>query len=460
MPLTLLRRIASFVVGVGFISGVCLGADAAVPTSGSAADGGASAAPGSLDGLGAWTSHFQATTVSQYHPSFTAPYSGPNSLDPKSEYDTSLTSTLFLGMRVAPGLELYVNPELQAGSGFSGTTGLAAFPNGEIYRVSTPYPALNLSRLFAQWVIGLGGAVETVDDDVNQVAGSRAVDRLTLVAGKFSLNDYFDQNAYSHDPRSQFLNWALMDNGAWDYAADTRGYTEGVYAELNRAAWAVRFAEVLEPTEANQETRQWNVFLAQSENLEVETRWAGGSHPGKLRLLAFCNHADMGNYAAALGASGGAPDVVATRSAASVKYGFGLNLEQQLTPDLGLFMRAGWNDGHTETWAFTEIDRSASAGLQFSGAAWNRPLDHAGLATIVDGLSPWHEAYLAAGGSGFILGDGALDYAPETVLEAYYSVAQVRGVTLSPDYQFFENPAYNRARGPVNVFSLRFHYEI
>jgi high affinity Mn2+ porin len=414
----------------------------------------------SVGGTWAWTDHFQATVVPQGHPGFSAPYSGMNSLGDTPALDTSLTSTLFLGLRLLPGFELYFNPELQAGSGFNGTTGLADFPNGEIYRVSSPYPALNLSRLYVQWVIGLGGGTEGIEDDANQIAGSRAVSRLTLVAGKFSLNDYFDDNTYSHDPRSQFLNWALMDLGAWDYAADTRGYTEGIYAEFNQASWAVRFAEVLEPKEANGEAMDLDVLHAHSENLEIESRWSGATQPGKLRLLAFCNHADMGSYRATLDSPSDGEDISDTQAVGRIKYGFGLNLEQSLSKNLGIFSRISWNDGQTETWAFTEIDRSGSVGFQWNGESWRRPLDHAGLAYIISGLSPEHEEYLAAGGYGFIIGDGALNYAPEQVLEAYYSLGIFKGLTASPDYQFFRNPAYNQDRGPVHVFSLRVHYEI
>jgi high affinity Mn2+ porin len=408
----------------------------------------------------AWDGHFQVTAVPQYHPAFRAPYSGANSLDPSPEFDTSLTSTLFLGARILPGLELYCDPELVGGSGFSGTSGLADFPNGEIFRVSQAYPQVNVARLYLQWVLGLGGGVEDVAGAANQLPGPRPRSRLTLAAGDFSLTDFFDDNAYSHDPRSQFLNWSLMDNGAWDYAADTHGYTAGFYAELTLPGWALRAAEAEEPTTANGAVLDNDVIHARSENLEAEGRWSLGAHPGALRALGFWNHADMGSYTVSLASAASAPDITQSRARGNEKYGFGWSFEQEILQDLACFSRAGWNNGRTETWAFTEIDQSASAGLALSGGAWKRDQDHAGLAYVISGLSDAHLEYLAAGGHGFIVGDGALRYAPEQVLEAYYSWCPVQGLTLSPDYQYFQNPAYNQARGPVHVLSVRAHFEL
>jgi high affinity Mn2+ porin len=406
-----------------------------------------------------WTMHEQITSILQGHEPFTSPYEGPNSLYPGTEGRTSVTSTLFLGRRLWNGGALFVNPEFVAGQGFSHTTGLAGFPNGEIYRVDNPRPKIVLSRLYYQQTWGFTNKVEMLETDENQLGGPVPVDRLTFVAGKFSLTDFFDNNTYSHDPRTQFMNWSLFTNGTWDYAADTRGYTYGFYSEYNRADWAVRAATVMEPRQANQLTMDPRVFQAHGDELEFERRYFVDDHPGKLRLLGWWNHAHMGNYAAAITEAGsGVPDITATR-AYSQKYGFGVNIEQGLTSVLGFFARAGWDDGRTETWAFTEIDRTAQAGFSLKGTPWNRPGDVLGSAFVVNGLSPDHRNYLAAGGVGFIIGDGKLNYAPEQIWETYYAAKFWKHLTLTPDIQLVKNPAYNADRGPVVIGSLRFHVE-
>jgi high affinity Mn2+ porin len=408
----------------------------------------------------AWSGHFQATVIPEYHPPFHAQYSGTNSLGDGPQFATSLTSTLFLGARLLPGLEFYFDPELSAGGGLNGTIGVADFPNGEVSHVGSPQPHFNAARVYLQWVLGLGGPTEALESDVNQVAGIRDISRLTFLAGKFSLGDFFDDNSYSHDPRSQFMNWGLMDNGAWDYSADTHGYTDGFYSELNMAAWALRFAGVQEPTVANGGTLDSDIARANSENLEAEGRWSAWEHPGKLRFLSFWNHADMGNYRVTLDTPSYDMNIVDSRVPGTLKYGMGLDFEQEITKSLGFFSRAAWNNGQTESWAFTEVDQCASGGIQLQGDAWGRSQDHFGLAYVISGLSAPHEEYLAAGGYGFIIGDGALAYAPEQVVETYYSWVPAPGLSLSPDYQFLCNPAYNQARGPVHVVSLRIHYEI
>ncbi|HTB23002.1 MAG TPA: carbohydrate porin [bacterium] len=408
-----------------------------------------------------WSAHGQTTAIAQYHPPFYARYSGANSLGDGNQFDPSFTVTLFLGARIMPGLEAYLDPELSAGSGFSGTTGLADFPNGEISKVGSPRPAVKVARAYLQWELGFGGPTETLASAANQVPETRDLSRLTLLAGKFSLSDFFDVNSYAQDARSQFLNTGLIDNGAWDFAADTFGYTDGLYAELNQRAWALRFAEVQEPAVANGAVLDSDLEHAHSENLEAEGRWWAWTHPGKLRFLTFWNRADMGNYRVSLAApASDGVNIHDSEVPGTLKYGFGLNLEQEITASLGLFSRVGWNNGQTETWAFMEIDQDASVGCQLQGDAWGRPQDHCGLAYVISGLSAPHLEYLAAGGYGFIIGDGALDYAPEQVIETYYSWCPVDGLTLSPDYQFFDHPAYNQARGPVDVFSLRIHYEL
>jgi high affinity Mn2+ porin len=407
-----------------------------------------------------WAGHWQATVVPQWHDNVPAAYSGKASLWTEAEERTSLTSTLFLATRLMPSLELYVDPELSGGSGISGTQGVAGYPNGEIYRVSDPYPAVSLARAYLQWTVALGGATEPVESDQHSLAGARSISRAVLRAGKFSLNDFFDDNTYSHDPRTQFLNWALMDVGAWDYAADTRGYTMGLCVELDHDNWALRFAEVQVPSSANGPDLDRDIIHARSENLEADAPWTLGGQAGAARVIGYWNHADMGNYSQTLTTPAFGMDVTRSRSVGALKYGFGLNLEQGLAKDTGLFARLGWNDGATETWAFTEIDRSASAGLQMGGPLWGRERDRLGLAYLMNGLSDAHRDYLAAGGYGFIIGDGALNYAPEQIIEAYYSWSPWAGLTLSPDFQWVRNPAYNQDRGPAAFYALRAHFEI
>jgi len=405
-----------------------------------------------------WTVHTQATTISQGHFAFHSPYTGPNSLSPDSEARTSFTSTEFIGRKLWTGGSVYFNPEIIAGQGLSRTHGIAGFPNGEIYRVDDPSFKLVMSRLYFQQIWGLSADTEHFDSGQNQLADDVAKKRVTFVMGKFSLTDFFDHNAYAADPRNQFLNWALFANGAWDYAADTRGYTYGVYGEYNQPAWAVRSASVMEPRQPNQETMETRVGRARGDEVEAEWRYARGAHPGKLRFLSYWNQSDAGLYTDALRLSPTNPDVTQTR-AYRTKYGCGLNLQQALTPELGFFSRAGWNNGTTETWAFTEIDRTISAGLSLAGTQWGRPADHVGLAVAINGLSAEHRQYLGAGGLGFIIGDGALNYAPEQIVETYYAFHFWRYWTLTTDVQGVKNPAYNADRGPVLLLAERVHLE-
>lgn len=403
--------------------------------------------------------HLQSTAVSQEHGDFPSPYSGQNSLTPGADNQTSLTMTVFYGLRIWPGAEFYVNPELAGGSGFNKTTGIAGFPNGEIYRVDDAGPKWNLARLYLKQTFGLGGNQEQIKDDKNQLAETVDIQRITVAAGKFALNDFLDNNTYSHDPRTQFLNWALMDHGAWDYAADTRGYSWGIFFEYNQNKWAVRFASVMVPAQANQMGMDTNVPAARGDNLEFEYRYLLSERPGIARLLLYENHANMGNYRTTINTPAFGLDVTKSRSM-SAKYGVGLNTEQVIASDLGSFLRASWNDGHTETWAFTEIDLSFSVGLSLRGSRWKRENDTVGLALIGNGLSQDHRDYLATGGYGFIIGDGKLNYAPEEIAELYYLFKIKDGLDLTGDYQFVQNPAYNADRGPVSIASMRVHYEM
>jgi len=404
-----------------------------------------------------WSLHGQATTVIQGHGAFPSPYAGVNSLESRKEIRTSFTSTLFLGRRLWEGGELYANPEAAAGQGISRVLGLAGAANGEIYRVDSPELKVSLARVFLRQTWSLGGATEAVAPDANQLGGNRSTRRIVMTVGRFSAGDVFDANAYAHDPRSQFLNWALMDTATWDYPADTRGYTWGLALEVYLDAWAFRAGSFLEPKEANGLLFDHHVARAHGDVIEVEHGHELDGLPGRIRVMGYANHARMGDYRESLEGNPAAPDVTASRREGRIKYGWGLSAEQALTSDLGGFLRAGWNDGRTETWAFTEVDRTAAGGLSLSGPRWGRPADRLGLAAIVNGLSPDHRAYLAAGGYGFIVGDGRLNAAQERIVEAYYAFEAAHGFTVSLDAERVQNPAFNRDRGPASIFALRVH---
>ncbi|MFI5348746.1 MAG: carbohydrate porin [Elusimicrobiota bacterium] len=432
---------------------------ASVPAGGSPAD---ASAPG-IRIPDRYTLHFQATVVEDGDARLKAPYSGPNSMQPNPQRAVSVTSTLFMGMRLVPGTEVYLNPELSGGRGISGALGVAGQTNGEIYRVGDAAPVVSTARLFLRQVVGFGNETEKIDDGVNQVAGTAATHRLTFVAGKFSLVDYFDANAYSHDPRSQFLNWTLMSPGAWDYPADTRGYTWGLMTEWHSPEWAVRGAFVAEPKQANQLDLDRRIGRANGSVIEGEHELhLIDGRKGTARLLGYLNQSDMGNYNQAIfnGAqTGTAPNVVSTRKYGRVKYGFSFNVDQELTDTLGGFARASWSDGRNESWAFTEVDASEALGVEWKPARWGRPDDRWGAALVSNELSGPHRRYLANGGLGFLLGDGALHYGPELIAETYYRFPLREHLFVSPDYQFIVNPGYNQDRGPVQVWALRVHAE-
>ncbi|MDB6036261.1 MAG: porin, partial [Verrucomicrobiales bacterium] len=387
-----------------------------------------------------------------------ASYTGPNSLVRDEPVRTTYTGTLFLGAKLWEGAEVYVNPEVSGGKGLSGTVGVAGFPNGEATRVGDPTPTPYFARYFFRQRFDLGGETESVVADQNQLAGNRDQSSFSITLGKMAAGDVFDDNSYSHDPRTQFMDWALMANGAWDYPADTRGYTYGLTLELRAPLWSMRAGTFMVPTDANGGTFDKNFGRASGNALELEQDYQLFEQPGKLRLLGFVNFANMGNYADAINQSPSAPDVTATR-AYRTKYGFGLNWEQQITTNIGGFGRLGWNDGQSETWMFTEIDQSASLGLSIKGTRWGRKNDTFGMAGVVNGISEDHRRYLGVGGLGFIIGEGQLNYSPEGIFETFYSFGTFRYFFITVAFQHIENPAYNRDRGPANIGTLRLHCE-
>ena len=410
-----------------------------------------------------WNLFYQATSIGQYHGTFPSPYAGPYSLQNYMERDASLTTTLFLGLRLNKDTVLYFDPEIAGGRGFSGVNGLANSSNGELPRVASATPKPYVARLYIAHDFALGSETEPDDSEANQLAGPRPVKRYTVTAGRFTLTDFFDNNKYSHDPRSQFMGWAVMYNGAWDYPADVRGYTWGWVHELHLRKWSFRYASAAMPRVANGLRFDRRLFRNRGDVFEGEYRYAIRAHAGTIRVLNYENHANAGTYADAIRnaeLTGGTPSIVSTRKNGTLKYGFGLNAEQEVTKDVGVFGRLGWNDGKTESFAFTAIDRLATAGVSIKGRFWRRPADVAATEFTASGISAVHALYLARGGNDFLIGDGRLNYGREYISESYYNAQLVPGVFVTFDLQHIANPAYNRDRGPVWVPSARVHIEV
>jgi high affinity Mn2+ porin len=408
-----------------------------------------------------WTAAFQSTYVWQRKPSFAAPYSGPKSLEPGAENGYTLTATLFVGVRPWPGAELFVNPEVIQSQELSHLSGLAGLSNGEAQKSGGPEATLYRARAFLRQTLLLGGEESASGAGANQLGGRTSSRRLVVTAGNFSVADVFDANAYAHDPRTQFLNWSLMAYGASDYAADVRGYTWGLALELYLDAWAFRVGRFAQPKVSNGLALDLDLLAHHGDSLEVEHAHELLGRRGKLRVAGFRNFARMGSFSDALAlaaANGGAPNVADVRRD-QAKYGFGAGLEQELSRDVGAFARYSWNDGRTETYAFTEIERSILAGLSVKGSRWRRERDTVGVALVQNELSSAHRRYVEGGGAGLFLGDGALRYRPERILEAYYSFQASPGLWFSLDAQRIENPAYNADRGPVSILGCRFHAE-
>jgi high affinity Mn2+ porin len=404
-----------------------------------------------------WNLHVQATSIGQYHGNFPALYSGDFSLAKHQEAEVSLTSTLFFGLRLWRNTYLYVDPEVAGGRGFSGVNGIANFPNGEMPRVAAATPKPYLARAYITQDIALGAARESVEDEENQLAGSRPERRYSVTVGRFTLTDFFDNNKYSHDPRTQFMGWAVMYNGAWDYPADTRGYTWGWVHELHMKRWSLRYGSAAEPRVANGLRFDRRILRDRGDVIEGELRVKPNGHDGVIRALSYFNHTDSGSYANALKLA--PPDVAAVHRAGTLKYGFGLNIEQELAKDIGVFGRLGWNDGKTESFAYAVIDRLANAGVSVTGSRWRRPHDTVATAFTVIGISGVHGLYLSRGGNDFMIGDGALNRGSEYSSETYYAAELVKGFFATLDLQHITNPAYNRDRGPVWAGSLRLHVE-
>jgi high affinity Mn2+ porin len=405
--------------------------------------------------------HGQSTFIEQYHPAFRSRYSGPLSLDSGSHGDETLSLSLFVGLGLWQGAEFYVNPELLQGFGLSNSTGIAGFSNGEAFKVGTKGLIDKISRVFLRQTFALGHATQALESGPNQLGWQRPVDRITITVGKYAVVDIFDDNEYAHDSRSGFLNWTLNEMGAFDMASPAYNYTYGAAAEWYQAFWTVRAGFFLEPTHPNSESIDTK-FRQFQPVVELEERHALWGKPGKLKLLVFGKHVAAGSFSEALElsrATGQTPNTALVRNGRVWGYGCGVNLAQQISDDLGMFVRASVQTGRYEEFAFTQVQKSVSAGLLLSGAKWGREDDVVGLGAVADGIFKQERAYLAAGGTGIIIGDGALNYGGEEIVEIYYKFVPWRWAAISADYQFVNHPAYNRDRGPVSVFAVRIHLE-
>ena len=410
-------------------------------------------------GPGSFEVHGQGVFVFQGYPPFAAAYDGPQSLPSGGQSRETAALSASLGIRLWEGGEFYFSPELLQGFGVAATTGAGGFPNGEAQR-DFPYPRFSLSRVFLRETIGLGGPTEKFDSDYNQLAGKYDISRVTIQAGRYAVQDFFDNNIYAGDPRTDFLNWSVWSSGAFDYAADTIGFTWGIAAELNQPNWAVRFGYFLEPSVTDTDTYDMALFTRGQYVAELELRYQPLRRPGAIRIGSWLHSAFAGSYndavaLAALTPGLSANDTIAQTRQGRTKYGFYVNMEQEISDSVGAFARFSWNDGRSEIMSFTDIDTSLAAGLSIKGAAWGRPSDTIGIAGVLNSVSGDQANYLAAGGLGILVGDGALTYANETIVEAYYSLRVAKGIFATADYQFMANPAYNAVRGPVHFFSGR-----
>lgn len=425
-----------------------------------------------------WNFHAQSTFIAQGYPSFPAQYTNPgfNSLPPGGQTQETFSLDLMAGIRLWSGAEAHADALMWQGHGLDNTVGLEAFPSAEAYRAGTSIPNGMLARLFIRQTIGLGGGAQKVDDDQFHLAGEQDASRLVFTAGRFSAIDVFDTNAYANDPRTQFMNWAFVADEAWDYPADPVGYTTGLAAELYEPGWALRWGFMQMPRVQNTWVAEDQILKWPPESsggdgdfwkswgmpLELERRYRLGGHPGAVRVLAYLNEADMASYGAAeaiLQKEGPGADTDAARTY-TFKYGYGLNWEQEIAQGVGLFSRLGWGDGHTESWAYADVDRSVSFGASVNGQAWRRPDDTLGLAGMASGITHDHQLFFQEGGVGILGGDGALDYGWEKGLEAYYDFKLWQALHGAFDYQFIADPAFNRDRGPVSIFAFRLHWEI
>jgi len=411
---------------------------------------------------------FQFTYNWQQHLSFKGIEGSRNSLSRTDEHMFTMSATAHLGARLWDGAEVYFDPEIASGVPFSGAlVGLGSFTNGEITRAGGADPKYYRQRLFLRQTWNNGGGTQKVESDFNQLAGSVDRDRFVLTIGNFSTLDVFDDNNYAKDPRTQFMNWGHWTYAAYDYAADARGFGWGLAGEWYKDDWVLRFGRMTGPRVPNGLPTDYRIWKHYGDQLEIEHGHTLNGQPGKVRLLGWRNRAVTASFKDALayytaneGTQGFDPEtILQVRHGEKIKYGLGINLEQAINDQIGVFLRAMQADGRTETYAFTEVDASLSLGVMAQGSAWGRERDSAGVAFGMNRLSDPRRRYLESGALSFFIGDGSLSYAAEKNVELFYSLGLIKGTWLTADYQHIENPAYNSSRGPVNVFAFRFHAE-
>ncbi|GAA0569234.1 hypothetical protein GCM10009416_04450 [Craurococcus roseus] len=400
-----------------------------------------------------WLLRGQATFIWQGHPRFRSPYRGEGSLSPAPNARNTFSSDLVVGRKLWPGAEAVIDASVTRGFGLSNSTGVAAFPNNEAFRLGSTEPAFFVPRAFVRQTIGLSGDTGPIDYDALRFNERLPRERLTITAGKFSVWDIFDDNRYAHDARTQFLNWAHVGAGAFDFAADARGWTYGVAVEWENGAWGVRGGAFQVSRRVNGLfmdpglTRAWQLLG------QVDRFYDIGGRPGAARVIYGLSRTRQSTWGELF--ENGFETFDKNPGGYRLKRMLALNVEQELTDDLGAFARLSWNDGRTQNWMFTEMDRAVSAGLSLRGLRWDRPGDTVGLAANVGWISEGRRRYLEAGGIGFITGDGRLSYGPEWVTEAYYDARVAPGLNVALNYQLVVNPAYNNDRGPVNIFAVR-----
>jgi hypothetical protein len=413
--------------------------------------------------------HGQTTYINQRYNNFTSSYSGMNSMSADRSMSYTWSGTLFFGARLAPNTDVYFNPEVVSGIAFSGLTGLGGFTNGEATKAGGVQAKFYSARAFVRHTINQEGNKEVLENEANQITQAVSSNRVVVTAGQFSTLDIFDDSRYAKDPRVQFMNWGNMTYLAYDYSADARGYSTGLAGEWYLNNWVLRASRMLAPKNPNGRDLNWQIFNTYGDQMEVERQHYIGDLPGKVSVLAYRNRmilarfSDATNYVITNNAQG-TQAINNVRNNYQYKTGIGIHGEQALSNDLGIYARAFTSDGHTETMSFTEADNSISVGMGMNGTSWTRPHDSIGVSMMQNGLSSYRKNYLQAGGVSYFIGDYAgpgqsLSYRPERIGEVYYNAMLIKNVLAGLNFQHINNPAYNAARGPVNIVSFRIHAE-
>jgi hypothetical protein len=415
--------------------------------------------------------HGQTTYINQRYNNFNSSYSGLNSLKAQNSMSYSWSGTLFMGARIAPDTDIYFNPEVISGVPFSGLVGMGGFTNGEGSKATGTQAKFYSARAFARHIINQEGDQVVLENEANQITQTVSSNRVVVTAGQFSTLDIFDDSRYAKDPRIQFMNWGNMTYLAYDYAADARGYSWGLAGEWYFDNWVLRASRMLAPKSPNGRDLNWQVFNAYGDQVEVERQHNIADLPGKVSVLAYRNQMKLARFEDATNyidqnpsARQGTQAINNVRTSNQIKTGIGLHGEQALTTDLGVYGRAFTSDGHTETMSFTEADNSVSVGMGMNGTSWQRPNDTIGISAMQNGLSSYRRSYLKAGGVSYFIGDYAsasqtISYSPERIGEVYYNATVIKNVLAGVNFQHIINPAYNAARGPVNILSFRVHAE-